>query len=89
MMEKSVRFDMLGGGVGIICDLGNQDLWALRLGGAVVALGHRSDWIATVDPFPHAWRVVVKLREDDERTIWFDVAEADAMKIEAYIGENR
>jgi hypothetical protein len=78
------RFKIKGGGDALIGDVGGQDLWVLVIGGATLSLGYRADWRIAVDPFPHAWRVTVTPK-GSESSLWFDVAEADAMRIDALV----
>ena len=79
------KFHLLGGGDGVLGDIGGCDLWHLTVGGLNVPLGARTAWALAVDPFPHAWRVTITLAGASV-PIWFDVSEDAAMRIERLAG---
>jgi len=83
-MTRVAKFKIFGGGVGVVGDVGGMDLWVVNAGGATMLLGARADWQITVDPFPHAWRISITPK-GSESALWFDVAEADAMRIEQLV----
>ncbi len=82
MTTKVEVFNILGGAEARIGDVGGCDLWVLIIGGATLKLGFRADWTIEVDPFPHAWRVAITPK-GSESSIWFDVPEDAAMRIDA------
>lgn len=83
-VTRVVKFKILGGAEGLVGDAGGLDLWVVDVGGAMMLLGARADWRIAVDPFPHAWRISITPK-GSESALWFDVAEADAMRIEALV----
>ena len=77
------KFEIYGGGAGALADFGQ--VWVLTNNGVVITLGSRSNFTVTVGQLPHAWRILFSL---GEATVWFDVDEAAAKRIEKMVGNS-